>query len=44
MLLDIARWEVVKLAALRRAPDGTRLRASALRLLISMLSHSAEQE
>jgi hypothetical protein len=44
MLLDVARWEVIKLAALRSAPDGTRLRVCALRLLTSMLAHAREQD
>jgi hypothetical protein len=44
MLLDIARWEVVRLATLRRAMDGDRLGAASLRLLVSMLTHAQEQE
>jgi hypothetical protein len=43
MHIDICRWEIVKLAALRCAPDGTRLRASAMRLLIAMLAAAEEQ-
>jgi hypothetical protein len=44
LLLDVVRWEVLKIATLRRAPDGTRLRASAIRLLTAMLAHVQEQE
>jgi hypothetical protein len=44
MLLDIVRWEIIKLATLRAAPDGTRLRACALRLLTSMLVHARDQD
>jgi hypothetical protein len=44
VLLDVVKWQVIRLATLRRAPDGTRLRASALRLLTCMLSHIQEQE
>jgi hypothetical protein len=44
MFLDVVRWEVIKRAALRRAPDGTRLRASAFKLLTAMLASAQEQE
>ena len=43
MLLDATRWEIVKLAALRCTPDGTRLRASAFRLLVAMLAAAEER-
>jgi hypothetical protein len=43
MLLDVVRWQVIKLAALRCSPDGTRIRANSFCLLVAMLAAAEER-
>jgi hypothetical protein len=43
MLLDVVRWQVIKLAALRCSPDGTRIRANSFCLLVAMLAAADER-